>query len=75
MKHSDKDIQAAKKFADKFEFTKEAFAGRYGFLAGCEHKQKEVDELVEGLQQALRFVKSSREDYDELQELIQKYKR
>lgn len=77
MKHSDKDIEAATACYKEHQWIPATMEEREirAFLAGLEHKQEEVDELVKGLQQALRFVKSSREDYDELQELIQKHKR
>lgn len=84
MKHSDKDIEAADAYAGQFNnptYEQNAFKA---FLAGLEHKQKDVDELVEALDyanHAIRMLIASKpmRDIDETlthqDKLIQKHKR
>lgn len=72
MKHSDKDIQAAKEYY--LDISNE-FDNEISFLAGCEHKQKAVDELVEGLEWCEQHISNSFKEKKCIQELIQKYKR
>lgn len=89
MKHSNKDIQAADVYAGQFNrFNREQSAYK-DFIAGCEHKQKEVDELIRNIENLNHkmdaywndsnkrdsLAKNICEAQRESYELIQKYKR
>lgn len=81
MNHKKKDIEAAEEYAIANYGVKYAYTS---FLAGCEHKQKDVDELVEALfhltaaqngPPLIREQEYWQESYNKANELIEKYKR
>lgn len=78
MKHSDKDIEAADAYAGQFNnptYEQNAFKA---FLAGLEHKQKDVDELVEALEESTVVIKAFNFRHTRIEKnnkLIQKHKR
>lgn len=81
MKHSDKDIEAANNYVTRNSPVLHAGTGYQCFLAGLEHKQKDVDELVEALENMTRYHEKMASwdkgdnGYYKAKKLIQKHKR
>lgn len=79
MKHSDKDIEAAKACYKEHQWIPATMEEREirAFLAGLEHKQKDVDELLNWTIRLKGLLEESDNEFNlpELNELIQKHKR